>query len=192
MQDQDQTNHSRRRFLGFFGASAGLLAAPMVSAKSAPPKGARSLSLHNLHTGEKLSTDFWIDGHYQPDALAAIDRILRDHRSDQARAMDRGLVDLLHGLTGKLGSNKPVEIISGYRSPATNAMLRAKSSGVAKKSYHTRGMALDIRVPDRELSDVYYAARAMNAGGVGYYGRSRFVHIDVGPIRTWGAKPKRA
>ena len=191
MRDQNQADPSRRRFLGLFGAAAGLVAAPVVSARIEPqPRGVRTLSLLNLHTGENLETEFWIDGQYQPEALSAIDHLLRDHRSDEVAPMNQKLVDLLHDLTAKLATGKPVEIVSGYRSPATNAMLRARSKGVAKNSYHTRGMALDIRVPDRGLSDVYHAARNLEAGGVGLYGRSGFVHIDVGPVRTWGARPK--
>lgn len=180
---------TRRYFLGFFGAAAALAATPAVSAKPAPPQGVRSLSLHNLHTGENLETEFWIDGHYQPEALAAIDAILRDHRGDKAFTMDRELVDLLARLAKTLDTRKPLEIISGYRSPETNAMLRSKSKGVAKNSYHTRGMAVDIRTPGRSLADLYHAARSMKSGGVGYYARSRFVHVDVGPVRTWGKRP---
>lgn len=180
---------TRRYFLGFLGASAALAATPMVSAKPAPERGVRSLSLHNLHTGEKLDADFWIDGQYQSEALAAIDGLLRDHRCDKACSMDRDLVDLMHRLTDTLDSRKPLEVISGYRAPETNAKLRAKGKGVAKNSYHTRGMAVDIRTADRSLADLYHAARKMQAGGVGYYARSRFVHVDVGPVRTWGRKP---
>lgn len=190
MQENGHADASRRRLLCFLGASAGLLSIPAYAAPPTPSQGVRSLSFLNTHTGEKLKTDFWIDGQYQPEALSAIDRVLRDHRSDEVRNMDKKLVDLLHRLTTTLNTGKPVEIISGYRSPNTNAKLRSKNRAVAKKSYHTRGMALDIRVPDRKLSDVYYAARSLDAGGVGYYGRSNFVHVDVGPVRTWGAKPK--
>ena len=180
---------TRRHFLGFFGATAALAATPMVSAKPAPKQGARSLSLHNLHTGEKLKTEFWIEGEYQPHALAAIDALLRDHRCDKACTMDRDLVDLLHRLSDTLDTRKPLEIISGYRAPETNEMLRARSKGVAKNSYHTRGMAVDVRTADRPLADLYHAARSMKNGGVGYYARSRFVHVDVGPVRTWGKRP---
>lgn len=161
-----------------------------MAAAAPRQQGVRSLSLHNLHTGERVTTDFWVDGAYQPEALASIDAILRDHRCDTACTMDRHLIELLHRLSRTVDTQKPVEIISGYRSPATNEALRAKSKGVAKNSYHTRGMAADIRFADRSLADLYRAARGMKAGGVGFYGRSRFVHVDVGPVRTWGPKPK--
>jgi uncharacterized protein YcbK (DUF882 family) len=190
MQQGNSLNRTRRHFLGFVGASAALVATPLASASPPTQQGVRSLSLRNLHTGEHLKADFWIDGRYQPDALAAIDAILRDHRSDKAFEMDRGLLDVLHRLATRLETRKSMEIISGYRAPETNAMLRANSKGVAKSSYHTRGMAADIRLADRPLGDLYKAALAMKAGGVGYYSRSRFVHVDVGPVRTWGGKPK--
>ena len=188
MRDTYRPDLTRRHFLGFCGATAALLATPLASAKALKPQGARSLSLHNLHTGEQLKTDFWIDGQYQPEALAAIDNILRDHRCDETYNMDRDLVDLLHRLSRKLDTRRPLEIISGYRSPETNEALREKSTGVAQNSYHTIGMAVDIRIADRSLSALYRGARALELGGVGVYARSRFVHVDVGPVRTWGAK----
>lgn len=186
----DRYNHglTRRHFLGCLGATAALLATPLASAKALKPQGARSLSFHNLHTGEKLKTDYWIDGEYQPEALVAIDTILRDHRCDETYSMDRDLVDLLHRLSRKLHTRRPLEIISGYRSPETNEALREISSGVAQNSYHTKGMAVDIRLADRSLSDLYRGARALELGGVGFYARSRFVHVDVGPVRTWGRR----
>lgn len=190
MQNSARIDRSKRRLLCFLGASAGCFAAPAVFAKSSPAKGVRSLAFLNTHTGEKIEADFWVDGKYQSDVLSAIDHVLRDHRSDEVRKMDPALLNLLHRLTVTLGSQQPVEIISAYRSPATNAKLRSRSGTVAKNSYHTRGMAVDIRVPDRKLSDVYYAARSLDAGGVAFYERSDFVHVDVGPVRTWGAKPK--
>lgn len=179
---------TRRHFLGFFGATAALLATPLAFAKPVKLQGARSLSLHNLHTGEQLKTEFWIDGQYQPEALAAIDKIMRDHRCDQTYNMDRDLVDLLHRLSRRLDTRRPLGIISGYRSPETNEVLREKSKGVAQNSYHTKGMAVDIRIADRSLSDLYRGARELRLGGVGFYARSRFVHVDVGPVRTWGRK----
>jgi uncharacterized protein YcbK (DUF882 family) len=188
MRNRYSPDLTRRQLLGFFGATAALLATPLASAKVLKAQGARSLSLYNLHTGEKLKTDFWIDGEYQPEALAAIDKILRDHRCDETCNMDRDLVDLIHRLSRKLHTRRPLEIISGYRSPETNEALREMSSGVAQNSYHTKGMAVDIRLADRSLSDLYRGARALERGGVGYYARSRFVHVDVGPVRTWGRK----
>lgn len=190
MQDIARVDKSKRRLLCFLGASAGGFVTPVVFAKPNPAKGVRSVAFLNTHTGEKLKADFWVDGEYQSDVLSDIDRVLRDHRSDEVRKMDPALINLLHRLTKTLGSRKPVEVVSAYRSPATNAKLRSRSGAVAKNSYHTRGMAVDIRLPDRKLSDVYHAARSLDAGGVAFYQRSDFVHVDVGPARTWGAKPK--
>jgi len=149
--------------------------------------GSRSLNLHNIHTGEHLSVDYWSNGTYLPDALEAINTILRDFRTGDVRVIDPGLLDTLVRLHGKLETNKPFEVISGYRSPATNAALHAKSeeSGVAVKSLHMQGMAVDIRVPGRPLILLRNAALTERAGGVGYYPQSDFVHVDVGRIRRW-------
>jgi uncharacterized protein YcbK (DUF882 family) len=164
---------------------------PQVFSKSVSAEtGVRSLTIANLHTGDRVTSDYWIDGQYQPEALATIDFVLRDHRSDEVFTMDRNLLDLLHQVARELDSSKPVEIFSGYRAPQTNAMLRRKGGGVAKNSYHTKGMAVDIRLPGRSLGQVYKVARSKKAGGVAYYGRSGFVHVDVGPVRTWGARPR--
>jgi uncharacterized protein YcbK (DUF882 family) len=147
----------------------------------------RSLNLHNIHTGERLAVDYWSNGAYLPDALAAIYKILRDFRTGDVRVINSGLLDTLVRLHGKLETSKPFEIISGYRSPATNAALHAKAeeSGVAVKSLHMQGMAADIRVPGRPLILLRNAALAERRGGVGYYPQSDFVHVDVGRVRRW-------
>ena len=152
---------------------------------SAPRKGVRSVNLANLHTGEKLKTVYWQNGKYDPQAMRAIDHIMRDHRTGQVKTIDRELIDLLHRLNARLETNEPFEIISGYRSPVTNASLRRNSSGVAKKSYHMRAMAIDLNVPGRALPNIRKAAISLRSGGVGYYPRSDFVHVDVGPVRDW-------
>jgi uncharacterized protein YcbK (DUF882 family) len=146
----------------------------------------RALSFDNLHTGEKLKIDYWVEGRYVPDALKDIDHLLRDFRNGKVHRIDPKLLDLLNHLHRKLGSNAPFEVISGYRSPATNAMLHARSRGVATHSLHMKGMAIDIRVPDRNLKDLHETALAMRAGGVGYYTKLDFVHVDVGRVRHWG------
>jgi uncharacterized protein YcbK (DUF882 family) len=150
--------------------------------------GAKSLSFDNLHTGEKLSVDYWVNGQYVPQALQSIDVVLRDFRNGEIHAIDPKLLDLLNLLHRELDSSVPFSIISGYRSPATNAQLHERSSGVAVKSLHMQGMAADIRLSDRDLSVLHRTAVKMQVGGVGYYPSSDFVHVDVGRVRYWGAK----
>ncbi len=172
---------NRRRFLKVgLGAGVALAAAPAWA--FAP---VRSLKLFNLHTGESLRTVYWFNGRYLSDSLAKLNYLLRDHRSGETFAMNARLFDLLYVLTRKLETARPIEVISGYRSPATNAMLAAHSDQVARASLHTFGMAVDIRLPGRDLEDVRQAALALKAGGVGYYPVSNFVHVDVGRVRAW-------
>ena len=145
----------------------------------------RTISLDNLHTGESLKTLFWQDGRYVPDALQEINHVLRDYRTDEVKDIDPSLLDLLYVLRKKLETSEPFGVISGYRSPATNAMLRKAGHHVAKHSYHMKGMAIDIRLPDYRLADLHRAALSLKAGGVGYYPASNFVHVDTGPVRHW-------
>jgi uncharacterized protein YcbK (DUF882 family) len=177
--------HPTRRTLLKFGAVA--LACASTPALAAMPRlqGARLLAFHNLHTGEKLRTTYWKDGKYDRAACARIDHILRDHYSGDEHPIDLRLMDLLFDLQARLRSDSAIEIISGYRSPRTNLMLASASDGVAKRSYHTRGMAIDIRLPGTPLPQIHNVALAMRRGGVGYYPDSQFVHIDVGPLRRW-------
>jgi uncharacterized protein YcbK (DUF882 family) len=130
-------------------------------------------------------TTYWVNGSYIPEALAEIDRNLRDLRTGDVHPIDPQLVDLLHDLELKMRSKAPFEVISGYRSPATNAQLASASGGVARKSFHLRGMAIDIRLPDRNLRQLRKAALSLRRGGVGYYPKPDFVHVDVGPVRSW-------
>ncbi len=175
---------SRRGFLRqAAGAAACLLIAPAHAGLTRQDQ--RVLSLRNLHTGEKLTRTYWAQGEYLAEPLAEIDHLLRDHRSDQSHPMDPHLLDLLHRLQHKVGSRKPFEIISGYRSPKTNAMLRGKSGGVAKKSLHMQGKAIDVRLPDHDLHKLRQAALSLKAGGVGYYPKSNFLHVDTGRVRRW-------
>jgi uncharacterized protein YcbK (DUF882 family) len=145
----------------------------------------RSLSFYNLHTSESLKTVYWQGGDYLTSSLADINKVLRDHRSGQSHEIDPKLLDLLCDMRLRLDTTEPFQIISGYRSPATNAMLHSKSDGVATRSLHMDGKAVDIRVPKRSLSLVRKTALAMKAGGVGYYPSSDFVHVDVGRVRSW-------
>jgi len=173
---------TRRQFLRYSIAAATAVAAPAVARASVD---ARSLAFYNLHTGETIDTVFWPAGSYVREALTEIDFILRDFRSGEVRLIDRALLDQLHRLHRKLGSREAFNVISGYRSPETNAKLRQNSNGVAKKSLHMRGMAIDVALPDRDLKTVRKAALAMKAGGVGYYPKSGFVHLDTGRVRAW-------
>ncbi len=174
----------RRQFL--VGAGAAFVAAPFSSALAEIDiSGARSLSFNNLHTGEKLDIDYWVDGGYVSDALQAINHILRDYRNDEIHVIEPKLLDLLATLRARLDTSNPLEVISGYRSPTTNAMLHAEHSGVAAKSLHMQGMAIDIRVAGRSLDVLHNAALAMSAGGVGFYPKDNFVHVDIGRVRRW-------
>ncbi|NHI00136.1 MULTISPECIES: DUF882 domain-containing protein [Oceanimonas] len=175
----------RRRFLmGLGGLSAAALMVPgqARASRSAP---VRKLSLHNLHTGEQVSASFWEEGHYIDDGLASFNKVMRDFRTNEVHAIDPKLFDQLFLLQHRLGKQGEIQIISGYRSPATNAMLRKTSSGVAKKSYHMKGQAIDLRLPGVELANLRQAARKLAVGGVGYYPGSNFVHLDTGPVRSW-------
>lgn len=174
----------RRRFLA--GAGAALAAVPFSPAFAGVEQaGARTLSFDNLHTGEKLKIDYWIDGSYLPDALQTINHLLRDFRNGEVHMIEPKLLDLLTVLRAQLDTEQPFQVISGYRSPATNALLHAEHSGVAAKSLHMKGMAIDIRIADRTLEALHDTALRLRAGGVGYYPQSDFVHVDVGRVRRW-------
>lgn len=178
--------NGRRRFLK---AGAALLAAalPGTALATIPPINLpeRKLGFYNTHTGEELSTAYWADGDYQAQGLAQIYHVLRDHRSGDVMPIDTKLLDLLHRLSTVLETQNNFHVISGYRSPKTNAGLAAKSNGVAKHSLHMDGLAIDIRIPGRELAQVRRAAISLAGGGVGYYPASNFVHLDVGRVRSW-------
>ena len=146
---------------------------------------ARRLALQNLHTGEATKLEYWAQGAYVPEALDEIAHVLRDHRTGAAHPINPALLDLLHNLNSRLETTKPFHVISGYRSPETNAKLAAASSGVAHQSLHMQGMAIDIRVPGVDLRDLQKSAKSMAVGGVGYYAQSNFVHVDVGRVRYW-------
>jgi uncharacterized protein YcbK (DUF882 family) len=185
---------SRRRFLqlGLAGTAALILPSAALGVESGyvfasrpsrPALPNRQLNLYNVHTGDRLEVEYFIDGRYEPEAIAALNHLLRDHRNGQTKSIDPRLFDLVATLNRKLTSRMPTEIISGYRSPSTNARLRRHSRGVAKNSYHVKGRALDIRIPGYRPSQVNRVARGLKAGGVGRY--RKFVHIDTGPVRFW-------
>jgi uncharacterized protein YcbK (DUF882 family) len=174
---------NRRHFLGLALSAA---AAPAIAAKH--NQTPRILSLRHLHTNEQLEVTYRIGDYYQRDALRKLNRLLRDHHGGEITVMDPRLFDLLYDLQKQ--ARKPdaqFEIFCGYRSPSTNAMLRSKSRGVAKRSLHISGKAIDLRLSGCSNSVTRDKAIALARGGVGYYPRSSFVHLDTGPVRTWRA-----
>ncbi|ATG73084.1 hypothetical protein CGX12_11210 [Zobellella denitrificans] len=175
----------RRRFLLGLGAlgAAALLPLPAGASLSAP---VRRLSLYNLHSGEKVTATFWEQGRYLDEGLGSFSRLMRDLRRDEAFPIDPRLFDQLFLLQQRLGRQGEIQVISGYRSPRTNALLHRQGKGVAKKSYHMLGQAIDLRLPGVPLAELNRAARQLGAGGVGYYPGSDFVHLDTGPVRSWG------
>jgi uncharacterized protein YcbK (DUF882 family) len=180
----EQARPERRRVLALVLATiAGLV---FEAPRQAAAQGVlRRLSFDNIHTGEKLTAAYWQDGHYLPDGLREIDYSLRDFRTGDIYAIDPRLLDLLYRLRQQLAYDGPIHVISGYRCPATNAMLAARSPRVSKTSFHMRGMAIDIRIPGRPLPELRDAAMLLGMGGVGYYPESDFVHVDTGPVRFW-------
>jgi uncharacterized protein YcbK (DUF882 family) len=172
-------------------AAAGLMAVPALTSKALAhasglgATGERSLKFHNLHTGEQIETVYWAEGGYLPEGLSEIDHVLRDFRTGDVVEIDRALLDIVFALHRKMDSERPFEIISGYRSPKTNAQLRQNSTGVAKRSYHMKAMAIDLRLPGHDLRRLHRAAKSLQGGGVGLYTKSGFIHMDTGPVRYW-------
>ena len=186
--DRNQTGCvvlSRRQFLiaGAATAAVGLVTNPVEAALRT--KLERSIHLYNIHTGEFLRTVYWQDGRYQSSALRQINRLLRDHYSGTIHMIDPKVVDLLYVLQGKFGKNRPFQVVSGYRTPETNAMLAANSDGVATHSLHMEGKAVDIRLEGTSVRKLGRAAKHLRLGGVGQYPSSNFVHVDVGKVRSW-------
>lgn len=145
----------------------------------------RQIALHNLHTEEKLQAVYWENGTYVPDALEALNRVLRDHRTGEVAPMNVQLFDMLTDLHRKTETTAAFQVISGYRSPTSNRLLSERSGEVAKRSLHMDGKAMDIYLEDVALEHLRAAALDLKRGGVGYYPDSRFVHVDVGPVRRW-------
>ncbi|AGV16829.1 peptidase M15 family protein [Vibrio alginolyticus] len=149
------------------------------------PDEPRALAMNNLNTGEILETCYFDGKRYINDELQRLNEFCRDHRRNEVHPMDRRLFDQISQIQKLIGTEAEVIVISGYRSPATNASLRNGSSRVAKKSMHMEGKAIDFRLDGVKLSTVRDAALSLKAGGVGYYPRSNFVHIDTGAVRSW-------
>ncbi len=176
------TSSSRRQFV-----SSALVLGSVYLLPSANVSGSqtRKLALHNTHTGESLETTYRTPAGYQATALKELNHILRDHRQNASHKIDPALFDQLWNIQRLLGDTQSIEIISGYRTRKTNSGLRQKSKSVAKYSYHTQGRAIDFRLPGIPTLEVRNVAQHLKYGGVGYYRKSNFIHIDTGPYRTW-------
>lgn len=184
---------SRRQLLQQAGmlSVAGLILPQLAQAQDLKDQQSdspdRCLELYNIHTGERRSAVFWAQGQYQYDEIQSLDLMLRDHRANQAIAMQVELYEKMYYLQQLFNSKQPLHVISGYRAPSSNAKLRHLSHAVAENSLHTQGRAVDIRIPGVSHRHLHKAALAMHSGGVGYYPEDGFVHIDTGRLRRWRA-----
>ncbi|MDQ2092756.1 YcbK family protein [Rhodalgimonas zhirmunskyi] len=188
MTDSSSVSFSRRALLGAFAATT-LTAAPTYSKAAGFLKGSgdiRRLKMYSARTGEKIDMIYWIEGNYIKDAVNEINYFMRDWRTNDVKNIDMRTMDIMAAAHNLMDANDPYMLLSGYRSPKTNAMLRARSSGVAKNSRHLRGQAADLRLASRSVNQMARAASSCHAGGVGRYSGSNFVHMDCGPVRTWG------
>lgn len=179
---------SRRTVLGAFAGIATVAAAPAHSGVFSFLKGAgdvRRLRMYSNRTGEMLDTIYWVEGEYINEALDEINWFMRDWRTSDTIKYDVRNIDIIAAAHRLLETSEPFNLLSGYRSPKTNAMLRKRNSGVASKSYHIRGMAADLKLRTRSIDQMASAGLACRSGGVGKYRRSNFVHMDCGPVRTW-------
>ncbi|MBT8491212.1 MAG: DUF882 domain-containing protein [Deltaproteobacteria bacterium] len=149
------------------------------------PSSERTLSLYNIHTGERFKDVYWAEGHYLIESLNEINRIFRDHRTEESIPIDTRLIDLLHSIHSTHGDSNPIRIVSGYRSPKTNEYLRMNGHCVARNSLHKKGMAADMVLPGIPLRELRKTAVKLKAGGVGYYPKSNLIHIATGRVRYW-------
>lgn len=179
---------TRRGLLGAFAATT-VTAAPFFSNAPAYARGSgdiRRIRMYSGRTGESIDTIYWLEGKYIPEVVKELNSFMRDWRSGEKIAYDLRTIDIMAASHRLMDVTEPYMLLSGYRSPKTNAMLRSKSSGVAKHSLHMVGQAADLRLKSRSVGQMAKAAAACSAGGVGRYSRSNFVHMDCGPVRTWG------
>ncbi|GIX15037.1 MAG: hypothetical protein KatS3mg118_2996 [Paracoccaceae bacterium] len=180
---------TRRRLFGLAAGLAAVAAAPVYARAPGLLRGAgdiRRIRMTNPRTGEAMDAIYWIDGAYIPEVMHEISFFMRDWRENQLIAFDPRAIDIMAAAHRLMDTTEPYNVISGYRSKVTNAMLRSRNRGVASNSYHMKGMAADVRLRSRSVGQMYAAAMACHAGGVGKYTRSNFVHMDCGPVRTWG------
>lgn len=186
MTDHIDTHDKSRRALLTGIAATGLIAAvPGTASAGRLSLPHYKIHLVNAHTNEKFHGVYRIGNRYLPEAFRKINMFMRDHRTGDVYTIDKKLIDILASLQVRSRQNAPIEILSGYRSPKTNAMLRKTSSGVAKKSYHMKGQAADLHIPGYSTSRLRHIAMDLSVGGVGYYPRSDFIHVDTGDVRTW-------
>ncbi|SLN71675.1 YcbK family protein [Ruegeria meonggei] len=179
---------TRRALLGAFAATA-VVAAPTYSHAAGFLRGGgdiRRIRMYSGRTGERIDMIYWVDGKYIKDAVKEVNHFMRDWRTDQVKDMDLRTIDIMAASHNMLDVNEPYMLLSGYRSPQTNAMLRSRSRRVAKNSLHMQGQAADLRLSSRSVSQMARAAMSCHAGGVGKYSRSNFVHMDCGVVRAWG------
>jgi uncharacterized protein YcbK (DUF882 family) len=184
----DTTGLTRRGVLTAFAATA-ITAAPNFSNAAGFLRGSgdiRRIRMYSSRTGERLDMIYWVEGHYIRDAVKEVTHFMRDWRTNEVKDIDLRTVDIMAAAHNLLDVNEPYMLLSGYRSPRTNAMLRARSRGVAKNSLHLRGQAADLRLSSRSVGQMARAAAACRGGGVGRYSGSNFVHMDCGPVRSWG------
>jgi uncharacterized protein YcbK (DUF882 family) len=188
MTGTSQSGMTRRALLGAFAATT-VTAAPTFANAAGFLRGAgdiRRIRMYSGRTGERLDMIYWIEGQYIKDAFNEINHFMRDWRTDEVTNMDLRTVDIMAASHNLLDVNEPYMLLSGYRSPKTNAMLRSRSSGVAKNSLHLKGQAADLRLASRSVHQVAKAAMACGGGGVGRYSGSNFTHMDCGTVRAWG------
>ena len=181
---------SRRNFIQFifFSGLASLFPSSVLGAVSNCASSEKSLSLYNPITKESLNTVYWSNGQYVKKALSEINHIMRDQRTGEVKPIDTSLLDLLHATGMNLKAKEPFHIISGYRSRKTNELLRRRCKNVARNSFHIQGKAADIRVPGSRTLSLRRVVINLRSGGVGYYPRSGFIHVDVGPVRYWSSR----
>lgn len=181
----DNIDQNRRKWLGYGAITLGFSLLPRHAFAALTTPRPKILRFENLHTGEFLKTEFFDGRRYNNAELTRLNYLFRDYRNNKIKIIDPKLFDQIYLLQVLMGTNKPVQLVSGYRSVETNNALRRKSSGVAKNSYHTHGRAMDFHIQGVELNHIRKAALKMRVGGVGYYPNSNFVHIDTGPVRKW-------
>ena len=182
------TGISRRGLIKAFAATA-ITAAPFSANAFGILKGGgdiRRIKMRSGRTGENIDMVYWVEGKYIRDALDEISYFMRDWRTDSVIEIDRRTIDIMAASHNLLDTSEPYMMLSGYRSPQTNAMLRSKSRGVAKNSLHMKGQAADLRLSNRSTGQIAKAASSCASGGVGRYSRSNFVHMDCGQVRNWG------
>ena len=181
-----QSGFSRREFLGLsMTAAVASLVPSEIYAAAEEIQTEKTICLHNVYTLETIETVYWKDGAYLPEALSDINHIFRDIRSGKERTINKELINLLYDLQQEVNIEEPFHIVSGYRTPRSNALLRKTTKGVAKNSFHMYGKAVDIRLPDYSLKTLRRKAMKLQGGGVGFYPRSNFIHVDVGSVRYW-------